>query len=94
MSPQTPPPRDRIPPERATRISRRDFLRVSTASLMGLALPGLRQVGPHLWEATEGQFGRVLTDGAQVRVSPSAESAQVDMLAFDDVVARRAGGGR
>jgi hypothetical protein len=81
-----PPPRDRIPPERANGISRRDFLRVSGASLMGLALPGLRQVGPYRWEATEGQLGRVLLDGAQVRVSPSAESAQVDMLAFDEVV--------
>jgi hypothetical protein len=86
MSSQTPPPGDRIPPERAGRISRRDFLRVSSASLMGLALPGLKQVGPRLWEATEGQLGRVLIDGAQVRVSPSAESAQIDILAFDDVV--------
>jgi hypothetical protein len=86
MSGHTLPPRDRIPAERAAKLSRRDFLRLSGASLMGLALPGLRQVDPCAWEATEGQLGRVLVDGAQVRVSPSAESAQVDMLAFDEIV--------
>lgn len=86
MRANTPPPRNRVPAKGATILSRRDFLRVSGASLMGLALPGLRQAGPYRWEATDGQLGRVLIDGAQVRVSPSAESAQVDMLGFDEIV--------
>jgi len=86
MSARMPPRDDHVSSGRAPSISRRDFLRVGGASLMGLALPSRRQTGPYLWEATEGQFGRVLVDGAQVRVSPSAESAQVDVLAFDDVV--------
>jgi hypothetical protein len=86
MSTHEPPHRNATPRVHEAGISRRDFLRVSGASLMGLALPGLRPSGPDLWGATEGQLGRILVDGAQVRVSPSAESAQVDMLAFDDVV--------
>ena len=70
----------------ATRLSRRSFLRMSGASLLGLVLPAPRQGGLYLWAATEGQLGRVLIDGAQVRVSPSADSAQVDLLAFDEIV--------
>jgi len=86
MRARAPASRVPTPGPRPAGLSRRDFLRVSAASLMGLAMPGLRPVVPHLWEATEGQFGRVLIDGAQVRASSSAESAQVDMLAFDEIV--------
>jgi L,D-transpeptidase catalytic domain len=86
MSRQPPASGDRHPVRRAVGLSRRDFLRVGAASLAGLALPGPRSIGPHLWDATEGQLGRVLVDGAQMRAGASAESPQVDMLAFDEIV--------
>ncbi len=56
------------------------------ASLLGLAVPAPVQAAPHLWSATDGLLGRVLFDGAQVRAEASVDSAQVDILAFDEIV--------
>lgn len=71
---------------RSARLTRRGFLRLTGASLLGLAVPMPRLGAPTLWEATEGQLGRVLIDGAQLRASTSVNSEQLDILAFDEVV--------
>ena len=78
--------RERTDGGRVSRLSRRGFIRVTGASLLGLAVPAPSQAAPYVWAATEGLLGRVLFDGAQVRAAPSLDSAQVDILAFDEVV--------
>jgi hypothetical protein len=67
-------------------LSRRGFLRLGAATAFGLALPSPWHSRAFAWSATQGQLGRVLLDGAQIRRGPSVQSDQVDILAFDDVV--------
>jgi hypothetical protein len=86
MSNQTTPPRRSIAALDPARMSRRDFLRLGAATAFGMALPSPLHSGPFAWSATDGQLGRVLLDGAQIRREPSVESAQVDILAFDEVI--------
>lgn len=71
-----------IPPV-SRRISRRGFLQLSAASALGLILP---PASPWTWSATEGQLGRVLLDGAQLRREPFLDAEQLDILAYDEII--------
>jgi len=86
MSSRTDPLRPSGGAPASARMSRRGFLRLGAASAFGLALPSPLRSNLFYWAATDGQLGRVLLDGAQIRREPSVEGTQVDILAFDDVV--------
>jgi lipoprotein-anchoring transpeptidase ErfK/SrfK len=75
-----------VRPRGPSRISRRDFLRLSVASAFGLLLPPGSPSAPWTWAPTEGQLGRVLLDGIQILHRPFLDGEQVDILAYDDVV--------
>jgi hypothetical protein len=77
------PALDRLPFELPRRLSRREFLRLSGMSLLGMAVP-LRWSGPALL-ADEGQLGRILVEKADVYLEPTFLARHVKTLWRDEV---------
>ena len=83
MSIPDPSELDRLPLELPARLSRREFMRLSGMSLLGMAVP-VRWTRSTL-ETTDGQLGRILQEKTDVYLEPTFLARHVKTLWRDEV---------